>query len=236
MRGLASATALLTVLGRGSSPTPAAAAWFGVVGLGLGAALGGIWWMAALLWPPAVAAAVVLIADLALTGMIHMDGVADAADGLLPHMARQRRLEVMALPDVGAFGVIAVGAVLIARFATLAALRPSPLLLAALWGSGRAAMALGMSSLHYARPGGLAEAFKGGGHRVGPVLALAAALVAATLWNELAGPVSVVISLTVGFGILLLAHRRLGGFTGDVLGAGTVAAETAGLLAAAATW
>jgi len=58
-------------------------------------------------WP--LAAALVLVADLALTGMLHVDGLADAADGLLPHHRdTARRLEVMAAPNVGAFGVAVV--------------------------------------------------------------------------------------------------------------------------------
>ena len=61
-------------------------------------------------WPPAV----VVAADLALTGMLHVDGLADTADGLLPHLERERRLEVMAEPAVGAFAVAVVGVVLLA--------------------------------------------------------------------------------------------------------------------------
>lgn len=240
MSGLGAATSLLTVVGRGTGPTPAAAAWFGVVGLGLGGALGAVWWAASLLWPPPVAAAVVLIADLALTGMIHMDGLADSADGLLPHMTRPRRLEVMAMPDVGAFGVAVVAMVVVTRFATLTALAPAPLLLAALWGASRAAMALGMNALRYARPGGMAEAFSGTGPRVGArlgaLLALGGSCSVAVLWHPLGGPVAVLASLVAASGIFLLANRRLGGYTGDVLGASTVVAETAGLLTATASW
>lgn len=236
MSGLGSAASLLTVIGRGTRPTARATGWFGVVGLALGGALGTIWWIGALLWPPAVAAAVVLFADLALTGMIHMDGLADSADGLLPHMSRPRRLEVMALPDVGAFGVVLVATVLITRFATLATLSPSPLLLAALWGSARAAMALAITSLPYARPGGMAEEFRGARHRVAALLAIGACLCTAALWEVLAGPVAVLVGLVAASGVLSLAHRRLDGYTGDVLGASAVSAETAGLVTAAAAW
>lgn len=69
-----SALAFLTVLGRPAPPTRHTFRWFAVVGAGLGAAVGGVHWGAHLLWPPLVAAAVALAADLLLTGALHLDG------------------------------------------------------------------------------------------------------------------------------------------------------------------
>src|SRR5205085_224245 len=80
-------------------------AWFPVVGALIGTVLGGVWWGAERLWPVPVAAALVVAADLALTGMLHFDGLMDSADGLLPHLTRDRRLDVMPQPDVGALAV-----------------------------------------------------------------------------------------------------------------------------------
>ncbi len=234
MKGLASAASLLTVIGRGSPPNPAAGAWFGVVGLALGAVLGGIWWLAAQVWPPTVAAGIVVLADLALTGMIHVDGLADTADGLLPHMARQRRLEVMGLPDVGAFGVAVLVVVMLLRFATLSTLAPSPLLLAALWGTARCSMAFALSALPYARPGGIADGFAGTRSRLLLVLALALCFAAAMMWSPWRGAVAVLFGIAAAAGVLAIAHRKIGGYTGDVLGASGIVAETAGLIAAAA--
>ena len=107
------ALGFLTPLGGPSSPTPGTLAWFPVLGALMGATLGGVWWGAHHLWPRPVAAAIVLTTDLALTGMLHMDGLVDAADGLLPHLDRARRLEVMATPEAGAFGVTVAVAVLL---------------------------------------------------------------------------------------------------------------------------
>lgn len=108
-------------------PTPRALRWFPLVGVLLGIALGGLWWATAKIWPLPVAALIVVVADLGLTGMLHVDGLADCADGLLPHMSKERRLEVMSEPTVGAFGVAVVAVVLLGRFAVLATLRPAPL-------------------------------------------------------------------------------------------------------------
>ena len=100
--GLRQAVAFLTPLGGARAPSSDALRWFPVIGLGLGLALGGIWWGAGRLWPAPVAAALVVAADLGLTGLLHVDGLTDSADGLLPPLDRERRLEVMAAPDVGA--------------------------------------------------------------------------------------------------------------------------------------
>ncbi len=232
------ALAFLTPFGGARAPTSAALRWFPAVGLVLGLGLGGLWWVAAQLWPPAVAAAVVVAADLAATGMLHVDGLADAADGLLAHLTPARRLEVMASPEVGAFGVAAVAATLLLRFAAFAVLTPDPLLLAGLWCASRTAMAATVERVPYARPGGgLVSAF--GGARVPAGLAVAAALGAlavASGWAVPAGPVAVALVWAGFCSVVLLARRRLGGFTGDVLGAAGVVGETLGLLGAAARW
>jgi len=235
--GLAQAVAFLTALGRARRPTPGAVPWFPVVGAALGLLLGLVWWGAARAWPPLVAAAIVVAADLALTGLLHLDGLVDSADGLLPHLDRDRRLAVMRAPDIGAFGVGTAVAVLLLRWSALGAMHPHPLLLGGLWCASRTGMALTLGRVPYAREAGLAMDFRGGGrHTVLLVLAGAGALALAAAWSVPAGPVAAAAAL-VAFGmVVLLGWRRLGGFTGDVLGAAGLVAETVGLGVAAARW
>src|SRR5581483_4842945 len=90
--GLRQAVAFLTPLGGPATPTPAALAWFPVVGATLGLALGGVWWAVGQRLGPLAAAALVVSADLVLTGALHFDGLLDSADGLLPHLPAGRRL------------------------------------------------------------------------------------------------------------------------------------------------
>jgi adenosylcobinamide-GDP ribazoletransferase len=155
------ALAFLTPFGPAAPPNPATLAWFPAVGVLIGLAIGAIWWLSAQAWPPLAAAAVAVVADLALTGLLHFDGLADAADGLLAPLTRERRLQAMADPAIGAFGAISVGAVLLLRFGALASLRPVPLVLGGLWCASRASMVVMTQTLPYARPGGLVEAFVG---------------------------------------------------------------------------
>jgi adenosylcobinamide-GDP ribazoletransferase len=229
------ALSFLTPLGGASAPAPGALAWFPVVGAAMGLALGGVWWLADRLWAAPVGAAVVVAADLALTGMLHFDGLVDSADGLLPPLDPARRLDVMADPATGAFGVGVGVAVLLLRWASLATLAPSPLLLGALWSASRLAMAVAARTVPYARPAGLASAFLAPGRRrvsVAGVL-LCAALAVLGRGDAVVGVAVLVIAAAA---VVRLAVRRIGGFTGDVLGAAGVVGETAGLLAAAARW
>jgi adenosylcobinamide-GDP ribazoletransferase len=232
-RPAAQALAFLTPFGGAAVPTPAALPWFPIVGAALGASLGGIWWLAAELWTRPVAAAVVVVADLALTGMLHLDGLIDSADGLVAPMEREHRLEVMADPTAGAFGVGAALAVLLVRWAVLASLGVSIAMLACLWCASRCLMAVATTRMRYARPGGLASPFLSRSPRWLPVAGLLIGSVLAALGGirVVGGVVALVLSSAA---VLGLADRRVGGFTGDVLGAAGLVGETVGLLAVAA--
>jgi adenosylcobinamide-GDP ribazoletransferase len=232
------ALAFLTVVGRARRPTPRSLAWFGPTGAALGAVFGLLWWGAANAWPATVAAALVVAADLALTGMLHFDGLADSADGLLPHLDRERRLAVMATPDVGAFGVATVVAALLLRFAALTTMAPhgwhAVAFLAGVWCGARTLMAVTTCIVPYARGNGLANAFLGGG--VAAPLVLGVPLTALAAVRGVGGVVAVLAGLAGGVLVIVLAQRRIGGFTGDVLGAAGVVTETVALVVASARW
>jgi adenosylcobinamide-GDP ribazoletransferase len=236
------ALSFLTVLGRARRPDAGAVVWFGPVGVLLGALLGALWWSGVAVWPPAVAAALVVAADAGLTGLLHLDGLADSADGLLPHLERDRRLAVMSTPDVGAFGIATVTVVLLLRFAALASSEPegwrAVTFLAGVWCAARALMAFTIVVVPYARADGLAGAFRSmddGTSRVPLVLTFVAAFgLAATRGVD--GAVAVVAGVLTGGAVIAFARRRLGGFTGDILGAAGVMTETVSLVVASARW
>jgi adenosylcobinamide-GDP ribazoletransferase len=229
--------AFLTVVGGAAAPGPAAVPWFPVVGATVGLAVGGAWWGAAQVWPRPVAAAIAVAVDLALTGLLHVDGLCDSADGLLPPMGRERRLDVMRSPGAGAFGVATVAAVLLLRWASLAAIAPAPLLVAGLWAGSRTCMAAAMAAVPYARTSGLASSFSST-RAAGWALAVGAPLSVVLVMAWRAGPGATALGAAVAgaAAVVWLARRRIGGYTGDVLGAAGMVAETVGLLVAAARW
>lgn len=166
-----------------------------------------------------------------LTGALHLDGLADLADGLgAAHGDRKRLLSVMADPHVGSFGVVALLLQLLAKLVLLRLLLPHGLLIIAL-----VPAAARMGPLLWAR---LLPPLKPSG--LGAAIAVAAGWPAIALWLLL-------LALAGWFAPPLLAafllfpllalwfRRRVGGMTGDVHGAGIELAET-GLLVAAAVY
>jgi len=231
------ALAFLTPLGRAAVPDQRTMSWFPVVGALVGGVVGCVWWGSDRWWPPAVAAALTIAADLALTGMLHVDGLADSADGLLPHLPRERRLAVMSDPAVGAYGVAVTVCVLVLRFAALASMQPSILLLAGAWCGSRTVMAVAARALPYARAeGGLATVMLGGNWKPVGLYGVIAAVSLGAFAGGRHTEIAVAAGLLASAGVVLFAWRKLGGFTGDVLGAAGIIGETVALVVAAATW
>ncbi len=235
------ALSFLTVLGRAAEPNERTLSWFPLVGIAVGAVVGTSWWVAGRVWPAALAAVVAVAVDAATTGCLHLDGLADAADGLLPAVSRARRLEIMADPRVGAFGAVVLVLVLSLRVTALAVTVTRPLVIVGLWCGSRTMMGLVARTVPYARAdGGTASAFTGAegssaaarygvaAYGMGAAFALAAVAAGAR------GLVVVGAEVVTMLGVVWFARRRIGGYTGDVLGAMGVIGETVGLLALAA--
>ncbi len=231
------AVAFLTALGGSATPDRRTLSWFPPVGALLGLVIGGVWWGANELWTPFVAAALVVAVDLALTGLLHLDGLVDSADGLLPHLTTDRRLAIMSEPTIGAYGVGAAVVVLLLRWSALASMEPNVLLVAGIWCGSRTIMAAAARAVPYARTdGGLASAFLGGDWRPVALYGLIGAVSLGAFTGDHQNELAVAIGMMAGVLVVGLARRRLGGFTGDVLGAAGLIAETVALIAAAAQW
>lgn len=210
--------------------------WFPIVGLAIGACLVATEWLASLLWPPPVAVALVLAANAALTGGLHLDGLADCADGILGGHTPEQRLAIMRDSRIGTFGVLAVALVLLIQFAALSAL-PSDALRAALLAApllGRLAMVVCIRVFSYVRPSGLGFWYK---QELSPPLLAGAAVIAVTLLSATTAGSGFMLlpSLLIALGAATFSARRIGGVTGDVYGACGVLVETAVMLIVAAS-
>lgn len=231
------AVAFLTAFGGAATPDRRTMSWFPLVGALLGLVVGAVWWGASELWSPLVVASLVVAVDLGLTGLLHLDGLVDAADGLLPQVPRERRLAIMADPTVGAYGVGAAVVVLLVRWSVLASIEPSVLLIAGIWCGSRTVMAAAARAVPYARrEGGLASAFVGGDWRPVALYGLIGAVSLGAFAQGRQSELAVAVGMLAGLAVVLAARRRLGGFTGDVLGAAGMITETVALVVAAARW
>jgi len=189
---------------------------------------------------PFVAATLALTVGALVTGALHEDGLADVADGFGGGRTRERRLEIMRDSRIGAYGGTALFLSLALRAGALATLLDRS-------GSGHAALALVLTAavsrcaaltpmvlLGPARPGGAGASV---GRPTGPTLGIAAGIAAALAlacvglglpW--LGVGLLLVLAPLAALALTTLARRRIGGQTGDVIGACQQVAEVAGLL------
>lgn len=182
---------------------------------------------------PAMAAVATLAALVLVTGGIHHDGLADVADGFGGGRDRAHRLAIMRDSRIGSYGVLALAITLGLWTASLAQLGPAAGLGAFLAVSvvSRFAMVVLLDRMPAARPDGLGS--RSGGRRPGALVAGAAASVVVLLpMGSVVFPVAAAMALAAA-GIAWQAHRRIGGQTGDVLGAAQILSETAGWAALA---
>ena len=232
------AVLLLTTFGRRKTRgelSARALAWFGAVGAAIGVATGGAWWLAQQWWPPAVAAVLVVAVDAACTGLLHYDGLIDSADGLLPHATRERRLEIMRSPSAGAFGVVVAVLVIAMEIVGLSVRAANVLLIVALWSATRAAVATVPAIVPSARRDGMAARLVAGA-RVRLALLLLPPVAVAIVADGARGATAILAAIAVVALVAELARRRVGGFSGDTLGASIVLAQTAGIVLAASKW
>lgn len=171
-----------------------------------------------------------------LTRGLHWDGLADLADGLGSGAAPERALAIMRDPAVGTFGVLVVVLVALAQVSAIASIpRASDAALAVGVAAvaGRLSLTLStVSGVPPATPGGLGAAVSGAVPRWAAGVALLGATVAACLVG-LSAALALLAGVAAGAASTALAVRRLGGITGDVLGAGVEIAMAASLVASA---
>jgi adenosylcobinamide-GDP ribazoletransferase len=210
--------------------------YFPLIGMLIGALMAALDWALGLVLPPLPVSVLVVMAMMGITGCLHMDGVADTADGFLSARPKERILEIMRDSRIGAMGGIALVCVILLKVSALAsvpqALRAPTLVLMGL--GGEVALLVVMTLLPYARTGSGMAAFSRNNSIV-PLIA-GAILYGAVAWFSV-GWLGVAMSGVVLTVTLLFAwwcSRKIGGYTGDTLGmTGELAAICIALVAAA---
>jgi len=220
-----------------------ASRYFPLVGGVVAAIAAGVYSAAALVLPAPVAAVLSTAASIWITGAFHEDGFADTCDGLGGGMTKERALEIMKDSRVGAYGAIGIVCMLAAKLSALAMLPPRVAVAALFLAhpcSRLAATAL-IWKLDYVRGEGkakpLAQQMTTTEFAIAALTcALAVACVLATGWIK---PTAILAAALASTGAALwlgrLFVRRLGGYTGDCLGAVQQLAETLAYLAVLAT-
>jgi adenosylcobinamide-GDP ribazoletransferase len=210
------------------------AVWaFPLVGLVIGMiACSAGWVLSGLNQPPPIKAAIIMTLLIVTTGAMHEDGLADTADGFWGGFTRERRLEIMKDSHIGTYGVLALILSQLLRWGLITALIMTgielALIAAAVW--SRALMPTMMTALPNARGSGLS-------HGVGvptPKTCVAGLLIGLGINGLLIGSstlVPAVIAVLMVFGLALVAKAKIGGQTGDILGATQQISEISFLMA-----
>ena len=228
-----------TWVGHSAAQLERASRYFPLIGLGVGAIGAAAFWLGSLLFPPFIAATLSTLATLAVTGAFHEDGLADTIDGLGGGVTRERALEIMKDSRVGAFGVLALLLVILLKVSALAAmsLRDGVLALMAGHALSRGCAVLLIAGLPYARSDDSTRAKPVVEHvrRLDFAIACLCSIAPLVLlWPR--------VVLSLGVVLITLAmlfrwfKRRLGGYTGDTLGATQQCCEVAFYLSLVASW
>lgn len=198
------------------------ARYFPLAGLVVGAIAALAYAAAASVLPHPVAVALAMVAAVLATGAFHEDGFADTCDGLGGGRTREDALRIMQDSRVGAYGAIGIVLLLLLRFETLAAIGPERMLAALAAGNAisRFFPVLLIRLLPYARAeGGKSKPFANSIGMIDVLIALAIGLLPVALllpprdWLAVLPPLA-------ACGLLGITFRtRLGGYTGDCLGA-----------------
>jgi adenosylcobinamide-GDP ribazoletransferase len=216
--------------------------YYPAVGIVVGVATGVVYALAAWLWPAAVAVLLSTAAGIYLTGALHEDGFADICDGMGGGSTPERILEIMKDSRVGAYGAIGIGLLLALKCVVLSAMPTQVVALTLLMAHplSRVASTTLILRMKYVRADGkakaLAQQMSGLEFLIGSATGLLPAVLlgfaGAVAWHGIVAG-----AVTAALATAWLARRflqRIGGYTGDCLGAVQQVAEIAFYLGALA--
>jgi adenosylcobinamide-GDP ribazoletransferase len=230
--------AALTALADHSQGLNRSAVMFAPAGALIGLLLGALLLALCAFLPIEVAAWLVVGAGLLLTGALHEDGLADCADGWGAGNNAEKALSIMRDSRIGAWGAAALVLSIGLRWAALAAMSPwaAAMALAVSHAAGRGAIAIALARYSYARPTGTGSLVAGGIENREFGFCVAATAIACGLFGGFAGLVAAAAAFAAAWFFIARFAKRIGGYTGDALGAMEQLGEIAALVALVAFW
>ena len=210
--------------GRGS-------AFFPVVGLVVGGLLVALKMVGALVFSPLIVAALILVAEVFITGGLHVDGFMDSMDGLYSGRDRERKLEIMKDSRVGSFGALGLACLILLKYVFYLELLKTNQVgwLLAVPVFGRWCMVYAIRFFPYLRKQGLGNPYSD--HTGSREFIIATAVLVGTLVLTLKeGSLTFLIPILLIHIWLRRVRDTLGGLTGDIYGAAEELSEVMGLI------
>ncbi|MGB9499723.1 MAG: adenosylcobinamide-GDP ribazoletransferase [Dissulfuribacterales bacterium] len=231
MKNLISAIQFITILPAGKPETfdpKGMVQFFPIVGIMLGAMVAAFDQVTLRLWPGPVASLLDVVFLVVVTGAFHLDGLGDAADGLLGHRSREKTLAIMKDSRIGVMGLVAIICGLSIKWGGIMSLDANrSLLLIIIPAYARGSMLFGIRFLEYGRPdGGTGHDFFGHSLKLSAFWGLLIPI-AISIFLGWRGFWLIFLFIATTFAILLYYKKRIECITGDMLGAMCETTESA---------
>lgn len=208
--------------------------WFPVVGLLIGCCCATILSILQLFLTQEILAIIAIFLLGAMSGFLHLDGLADTADGFFSSRPKARILEIMRDSRVGPMGVVVLILVIMLKYASLVNFADEKLLIAVILTpiAGRCATLVQMAMLKYARPieTGLGGLFYSGGLKQKSLFAFTFLAILSFLLTGYQGIIILTGFIVINFFYIQYCKRKIDGATGDTLGAGCEVLEATTLV------
>jgi adenosylcobinamide-GDP ribazoletransferase len=213
--------------------------WFPVVGLLIGAFNALVYWLLSMVLPGMLPIVCTVLANVCITGALHVDGLADTCDGIFSARKRDKMLEIMKDSRIGSNGSLAIVFDMLIRIAILLSI-PADKVIWVIFAApiaSRALIPLLMKLSIYARAeGGMGGLFLGKQTWNRTLIAFAAGMIMVWASLNFVGLASFAVAMLAIILYRSYIYSKIQGMTGDTIGAGNEIAEIVFLLSAAIIW
>lgn len=213
--------------------------WFPAAGLIVGAFNALIYWLSSMVFDGLLPIVFTVLANICITGALHVDGLADTCDGIYSARKKDKMLEIMRDSRIGTNGTIAVVFDILMRIAVLASISPSRLMWVVFAApiASRALLPLIMKLSIYARAeGGMGGLFLEKQTWIRTLIAFAAGIILVWLSLGFVGLAAFACAMLILIIFRSYIYSKLHGMTGDTIGASNEVAEVVFFLATVLIW
>lgn len=164
-----------------------------------------------------IAAIIIIIAEIFITGLIHIDGLADTADGLFSYAEKEKILEIMKDPRVGTNGAVALILYFMTKVILLSEIRPEYIILYPV--ISRLSTSINAGLGEYARKNGMSNGIIGKNGKKEAVISIIITMILSFIILKAKGLIILIFAILFILLLMKGVKRKIGGITGDTMGA-----------------